>query len=335
MVSSSPALTNGRIYVGNGDGKIYAFDLGGAGPAPANETYPWPQYRHGPNHLGRATVESTGQVIPEDPTNPGRLVNLSVRNQTEIGASVLTAGFVLEGDSPKELVIRGIGPTLANFGVTGAVDSTELKVYSSSNTATPLASNAGWTSASGDGRELGAFALTDGSNDSVLRRQFGAGGFTAQVLPATGDTAPGNALVEIYDAQIDNLSSRLINLSARTEVGANEAVTVGFVIGGTTSRSLLIRAVGPGLEEFGLTGVLADPSITLLRDQDIESANDDWNGNSTVRQTAEQVGAFPLESNSKDAALLATLPPGAYTARVTGETDQSGVVLVEVYLVSE
>ena len=154
-------------------------------------------------------------------------------------------------------------------------------------------------------------------------------------MPATGDTAPGNALVEIYDAQIDNLSSRLINLSARTEVGANEAVTVGFVIGGTTSRSLLIRAVGPGLEEFGLTGVLADPSITLLRDQDIESANDDWNGNSTVRQTAEQVGAFPLESNSKDAALLATLPPGAYTARVTGETDQSGVVLVEVYLVSE
>jgi outer membrane protein assembly factor BamB len=331
---SSPALANGRIYVGNGDGKVYAFDLGGVGPAPANETYPWPQYRHGAGHMGRATVEATGQVIPEDPSNPGRLVNLSVRNRTEFGAGVLTAGFVLEGDSPKELVIRGIGPTLAYFGVTGSVDSTELKVYTSTQTASPLASNAGWTSSSGDGRELGAFALTDGSDDSVLRRQFGAGGYTAQVLPATSGTAPGNALVEIYDAQIDNLSSRLINLSARTEVGANQAVTVGFVIGGTTSRSLLLRAVGPGLEEFGLTGVLGNPSITLLRDQDIESSNDDWGGNVSVRQTAEQVGAFPLEAASRDAALLATLPPGAYTARVTGEPDQSGVVLVEVYLVS-
>ena len=261
-------------------------------------------------------------------------MNLSVRNRTEFGAGVLTAGFVLEGDSPKELVIRGIGPTLANFGVTGSVDSTELKVYTSTQTASPLASNAGWTSSSGDGRELGAFALTDGSDDSVVRRQFGAGGYTAQVLPATSGTAPGNALVEIYDAQIDNLSSRLINLSARTEVDANQAVTVGFVIGGTTSRSLLLRAVGPGLEEFGLTGVLGNPSITLLRDQDIESSNDDWGGNVSVRQTAEQVGAFPLEAASRDAALLATLPPGAYTARVTGEPDQSGVVLVEVYLVS-
>ncbi len=285
--------------------------------------------------MGRATIEFTEQVIPEDPTNPGRLVNLSVRNRTESGTGVLIAGFVLAGESAKELVVRGIGPTLADFGLTSTVEATELKVYSSGNTSVPLATNAGWTLASGDGQELGAFALTAGSDDSVVRRQFGSGGYTAQVLPGTGDTDAGEALVEIYDAQINDLSSQLINLSARTKVGANQAVTVGFVIGGTTSRSLLIRAVGPGLESFGVTGVLNDPSITLLHDQDVEASNDDWGGNTTVRQTAEEVGAFPLESNSNDAALLTSLPPGVYTAQVTGAANQSGVVRVEVYLVTE
>ncbi|GAB5561166.1 MAG: hypothetical protein SynsKO_28130 [Synoicihabitans sp.] len=332
---SSPALADGRIYVGNGDGKIYAFDLGGVGPAEPSETYPWPQYRHGPAHTGRATVEFTGQVIPEDPTNPGRLVNLSVRNRTESGTGVLTAGFVLAGDTTKELVVRGIGPTLTNFDVPGAVEATELKIYSSANTSSPLATNAGWTLSSGDGRELGAFTLNEGSNDSVVRRQFGAGGYTAQVLPETAETSPGEALVEIYDAEINDLSSRLINLSARTEVGSNQAVTVGFVIGGTTSRTLLIRAVGPGLEAFNVPGVLPNPSITLLRGQDVEAANDDWGGTALIRDTADEVGAFPLEANSADAALLASLPPGAYTAQVTGAGDQSGVVLVEVYLVSD
>lgn len=332
---SSPTLADGRIYVGNGDGKIYAFDLEGVGPAPINETYPWPQYRHGPRHLARATVESVGQAIPEDPSNPGRLVNLSVRNRTDRGTDVLIAGFVLAGDTDKELVVRGIGPTLANFGVTSTVEATEIKVYTADNTSAPLTTNRGWTASSGDGRELGAFALPNNSADSVVRQNFNGGGYTAQVLPATTDTDPGVALIEIYDAHIDDLSARLTNLSARTRVAANGTVTVGFVLGGTTSRSLLIRAVGPGLAEFGVTGTLADPALTLLRGQTPESVNDDWGGNAAIRTTAETVGAFPLLSDSADAALLTRLAPGAYTAQITAPAGQSGIVLVEVYLVAE
>ena len=332
---SSPVLANGRVYVGNGDGKVYAFDLGGIGPAPPSETYPWPQYRHGPRHLGRATIESIGQVIPEGASNPGRLVNLSVRNRTENGAGALIAGFVLDGSSSKQLVVRGIGPTLSDFGVASSIAATELKVFSTEDTITPLATNRGWTSSSGDGRELGAFALTDNSADSVVRRNFDAGGYTSQVLPATNNTDPGVALVEIYEAQIDDLSASLINLSARTEVASNGAVTVGFVIGGTTSRSLLIRAVGPGLADFGVSGTLADPSLTLLRGQITENTNDDWNGNEAIRATAETVGAFPLLNGSADAAMLTRLPPGVYTAQVTAPANQSGIVLVEVYLVAE
>jgi outer membrane protein assembly factor BamB len=332
---SSPVLADGRIYVGNGDGKIYAFDLGGVGPAPTSENYPWPQYRQGATNTGRALIESTTPIIDPDPTNPGRLVNLSIRNRTVRGTGVLIAGFVLEGATGKELVVRGVGPTLENFGVAGSLEATELRVFSGGDPVNPLETNRDWTTATGDGRELGAFVLPNGSADSVVRRDFDAGRFTAQVLPATDATEPGIALVEIYDAAVDDLSTRLVNLSARTRVEANGAVTVGFVLDGTTPRTILLRAVGPGLAEFGVTGVLADPAVTLLRGQIVQAGNDDWDGNSSIIATAREVGAFPLDSSSADAALLATLIPGAYTAQVTAPADQSGVVLVEVYLVAE
>jgi hypothetical protein len=331
---SSPTLANGRVYVGNGDGKLYTFALeDDVGPAPAGDTYPWPQYRHGPRNLGRATIETIGQVLTPNPSDPGRLVNLSVRNRTERGSGVLTAGFVLSGGSGKELVIRGIGPTLADYGVTGNVTATELKVFASSDTSTPLETNSGWTSATGDGRELGAFVLPDGSADSVVRRTFGPEPYTAQVLPATDNTDPGVALVEIYDAATSDLSTRLVNLSARTGLATNGDVTLGFVLDGATPRTVLIRAVGPGLSEFGVPGVLANPRVMLLNGQVPEFSNDDWGGSDRIIDTAKAVGAFPLQSSSADAALLTSLPPGAYTARVTAPAGQSGVVLLEVYLV--
>lgn len=332
---SSPVLANGRLYVGNGDGKIYAFDLGGLGPAEPSVNYPWPQYREGPDNRGRATLEATIPSIDPDPGDPGRLVNLSVRNRTVRGAGVLTAGFVLDGVTGKDLVVRGVGPTLADFGVSGSLEATEVRVFSAADTVNPLETNAGWTEATGDGRELGAFVLPDGSADSVVSRTFAADAYTAQVMPATNDTDPGVALVEIYDGDVDDLSTRLINLSARTRVEANGTVTVGFVLAGTTSPTVLIRAVGPGLTDFGVEGALADPAITLLRGQVVQATNDDWAGNSEIVEIAQIVGAFPLEATSADAALVMGIPPGAYTAQVNAPADQTGVVLVEVYLVAE
>ena len=330
---SSPVLADGRIYVGNGDGKVYAFDLDGIDPA-SGDAYPWPQYRHGPRHLGRATVEVIGRAVVEDAQDPGRLVNLSVRNQTSRGLNVLTAGFVLQGNTNKELVIRGIGPTLSGFGVPGSLIASELQVFATSDPSSPLATNEGWSSNSGDGRELGAFALADASQDAVIRREFGSAPFTAQVLPRTG-TDPGVALVEIYDANTGDLGSRLTNLSARTGLNADSDVTVGFVIAGNSPRTVLVRAIGPGLAAFGVDGTLTDPKITLNRETTPEAGNDDWNGSSLIRAAAEKVGAFALDSTSRDAALLTTLPPGSYTARVTAPAGQSGIVLVEVYLVEE
>ncbi len=331
---SSPVLAHGRAYLGNNDGKLYAFDLAQTGPA-HGPGYPWPQHRFGPRQLGRATIEALGWVNEQVPTDPGRLVNLSVRNRTERGTGVLTAGFVLEGETGKELVIRGIGPTLADFGVTGHVAATELKLYREGDPASPLATNAGWTAATGDGRELGAFALPDGSADSVVRETMNQGAFTAQVLPATDTTEPGVALVEIYDGDLNALTPRLSNLSARTEMAANDDVTMGFVLEGQTPRTVLIRAIGPGLSAFGVDGVLADPRLMLINTGTAQFGNDDWSGVDSIRETSERVGAFPLLNDSADAALIARLPPGIYTVRVTAPGNQTGVVLVEVYLVEE
>ncbi len=332
---SSPTLANGHIYIGNGDGKLYAFDLEGVDPASGPE-YPWPQYRHGPRNLGRATLEVIGRDVEPVPTDPGRLVNLSVRNRTSRGNGVLTAGFVLEGSAPKPLVVRGIGPTLATFGVSGPVSETALEVHRVGEPSVLIDTNAGWTSTTGDGRELGAFALPEDSEDSVVRSNFASAGFTAQILPRSDTTEPGIALVEIYDAATDDLRTRLTNLSARTFLSANRDVTMGFVIAGATPRTVLLRAVGPGLDPFlGSAATLDDPRLTLLSRLVPEVANDDWRGLEAVRAAAEVVGAFALESAAADAALVTTLPPGAYTAQVTAPAGQSGVVLVEVYLLPE
>ena len=331
---SSPTLADGRIYIGNGDGKVYAFDLDGLDPA-SGPQYRWPQYRHGPRHLGRATVEVIGRTVAPSADNPGRLVNLSVRNRTARGADALIAGFVLQGTTSKPLVVRGIGPALDGFGVEQALTASSLEIFNTASSTVPIATNSGWTTASGDGRELGAFSLSENSADSVVRASFGSEPFTAQVRPRDDATEPGVALVEIYDAATHVLNPRLTNLSARTHLSANQDVTVGFVIQGATPRRVLIRAIGPGLAKFEVPNTLADPRLTLLSGQSAEVGNDNWRGLEIVRASAEQVGAFPLENNSADAALVTTLPPGPYTTRVTAPANQGGIVLVEVYLLPE
>ena len=106
-----------------------------------------------------------------------------------------------------------------------------------------------------------------------------------------------------------------------------------LVIDGVTPATVLIRGIGPTLATYGVTGSLADPQLTLFRNGALIAANDDWGGDATLTATFAQVGAFTLAADSRDAALIATLPPGAYTAQVAGADGTTGVALVEVYLV--
>ena len=161
------------------------------------------------------------------------------------------------------------------------------------------------------------------------------GPYTAEVSGSSGDT--GVALAEVYDATPSGsytpASPRLINISARANVGSAPNVLIaGFVIGGSTSRTVLIRASGPALLGFSVPNTLADPELQLFSGSTVVASNTKWGGDAEISMVANSVGAFPWASlTSADSALLVTLPPGAYTAEVSGATGDSGVALVEVY----
>ena len=284
------------------------------------------------------TTVSTGAVLLVETPNPGRLINLSVRTSAGTGAQTLIAGFVVGGTGSKQVLVRAIGPTLGVFGVTGALADPQLGLFNASST--QIATNTVW----GGGPTLtnafaavGAFALGATSRDAALLSPLtasGASGYSAQVVSASGGT--GVALVEAYDADGATSTTRFINLSARTVAGTGaQTLIAGFVLSGNVPRTLLIRGVGPGLNQFGVTGTLANPRLelhTTINNVDTTVAtNAGWAGAPALAAAFTQVGAFPLPTTSADAALLLTLAPGAYTAQVAGSAGATGVALVEVY----
>jgi uncharacterized delta-60 repeat protein len=263
-----------------------------------------------------------------------RLSNVSVRSAAGTGSQTLIVGFVVGGSSSMQLLVRGIGPTLGTFGVSGALADPRLLLFAGGGTA-PIDQNDNWggtADLAGVFVRTGAFSLAATSLDAALLRRTDVGGYSTHVSSTSGT---GVALVEGYDADATPGAARLINVSARTQVGSGgEVLIAGFVIAGNTPKTVLIRAIGPTLTTFGVTGVLADPQLHLFQQAIVAplSQSDDWNGTPELVNAFNAVGAFALPATSKDAALLATLPPGAYTAQCSGVGGTTGVALVEVYV---
>jgi hypothetical protein len=276
---------------------------------------------------------------PGDPSTPagGRIGNLSTRAWVGGGDSQLISGFVINGTGAKKVLIRAVGPTLAAFGIQGALADPQLRVVNSSGT--DVASNNDWGTNSDQAgiaaatSSVGAFVLQAGSKDAVALITLPPGAYNIVISGADGGT--GIALAEVYD--VDNQAAcKLINIASRGFVGAGtNAAIPGFVITGTAPRKLLIRGVGPTLGSFGVGGCIVDPRITVFSSSQTKVAeNDNWGSNdpAALSAAAVQVGAFALAPGSTDAALLVTVQPGAYTVVVSGPTDGVvGVGLVEIY----
>ena len=281
----------------------------------------------------------TGALVSGSTFSDGTLRNLSTRGQVGTGSNILIAGFVVGGSSPKQILIRAIGPTLSGFGITGALADSQLELFKGT---TRIALNDNWagnTAITSASATVGAFQLTANSLDAVVLAQLDPGAYTAQVSGVGGRT--GVALVELYD--VDSVAAfapqKLINVATRGVVGTGEnQLIAGFVVNGTTTKKVLIRGVGPTLTSLGVTGALADPVLQLIQTKGsartVVRENDNWEtGNDVALITAAttKVGAFPLTSGSKDAVLLLNLPPGTYNATVSGVGGTTGVGLVEVY----
>ena len=269
------------------------------------------------NSGGSAT--SAAALLAVSTGQPGRLSNLSVR--ANLAASqTLIVGFATSG--AKTMLVRAVGPTLNAFGLSGTLSDPEIELYDSA--AAMIDENNDWSPALAPMFvDVGAFALNSGSRDAALQRLC-SGAHTAQIK----GNGSGVVLVEVYDAAG---SGKLVNVSARNAVGTGDNILIaGFVVDGVAAKTVLIRAVGARLAEFGITGVLADPRLEIYDAAAVKLAeNDSWS--LSLQTLARSVGAFDLTPGSRDAALLLTLSPGAYTAQISGVGGGTGEGLVEVY----
>ena len=286
------------------------------------------------SRLARLTVETP---------RPGRLINVSVRAATRGGGTPLIVGAASAGGS-KSILVRAAGPALTGFGVTGALPDPRLEVHADvAGRDTIVVSNNDWASGGvatlrAAFASVGAFDFTNAASlDAALVTTID-GPRTIHVADTVGRT--GVVLVEVYDNDTGTGSAgRLTNLSARNFAGTGEAgLIAGFVVSGNVPKRLLIRGIGPRLAAFGVTGALADPRVELFLSENGRStlfaANDNWAeaGAAPARAAFASVGAFDLnDAASKDAALVVTVPAGAFTAQVSGVGNATGEALVEIY----
>lgn len=284
----------------------------------------------GVNGNGTATY---GGIVGTSGT--ARLVNLATRAQVGGTAGTPIAGFVISGTGSKRVLTRAVGPGLTAFGVSGALADPSLSLVSGSTT---VATNDNWLGAdAATFTSVGAFALTAGSLDAAIVSTLAPASYTTPVSAGTGS---GVALLEVYDTDsAASPTARLVNASTRAFVGTGESVLIpGFVISGTGTVRLLIRAAGPALTAFGVTGTLADPQISLFSSASTNAiaTNDNWSSvtnAAAISSAATNAGAFAFTAGSRDAAVLVDLSAGSYTATVSGVGNTTGTALVEVYVV--
>jgi hypothetical protein len=278
---------------------------------------------------------------------PGRLVNLSTRTVIAFLGDTFALGFNISGPDRATLLIRGIGPALTGFGLSTALTNPRLEVNSGS---TVIAANEGWDRSGTDAAQIaaaaasvGAFALRPGSADTAVLLTLAPGAYTVNLSGLNGAT--GDVLAEVYDVSKNN--TRLTNLSTLAKINnPGDLLIPGIVVAGANPRTLLIRAVGPGLQDFGLESYLGDPRITVLNGTATVDTNNNWAQIGVAAQQAAltavfpAVGAFPLKVTSSDAALVTALAPAAYTlqagaapvgAQQVAPPAPTGSVLVEVY----
>ncbi len=274
-------------------------------------------------------------------SNPGRLVNLSVN--AAIDSSGLTMGFVTGGagtTGTQSLLIRAGGPALIPYGVPNTLADPQLTVL---NGSTSIATNAGWGTPASNQTVVNLAQANTGAGliysnaaslDSATVLALAPNpGYTVQVVSKS--SASGRTLAEVYDNTPANTytatTPRLVNVSCRIQLAVNGSLTDGFVIGGSTSKTVLIRAIGPGLLAYGVTGAMADPQLVVYKDSTAIASNSAWGGDPQLTAAMTAVSAQPNPPQAKDCAVLLTLAPGSYTAVASSASGAAGNVLVDIY----
>ena len=277
---------------------------------------------------GVTAIYGTGLAYNSIPDGPV-LMDLSTRGTTYTGNNVLIGGFIVQGSQPAQLVVRCLAFSLASYGIPDALGDSVIELHDANNNL--IASNDDWFTSS-DAETISSYHRDPpNSIESALLVTLNPGNYTAIVRSFSNSqqaATQGVALCEVYDLR--KSASRLGNVSTRGQVGTGNSILIGgIIVGGSTPKPVVVRALGPTLSQFGVTGVLADPSLEL-RDGNgnLVEANNDW-------QQSPEAAAIMADgkapSNAKESAMARTLSPGNYTALVHGVGGTTGTALVEVY----
>jgi hypothetical protein len=282
---------------------------------------------------GGVTVASAPATLT---ANSSRLVNVSILSSLAAAGDTFTLGYVVGGsgtNGTKPLVIRAAGPSLGIFGVSSPLEDPKFECFAGS---LKTAENDNWGGAvtlANAMAAVGAFAYNaPTSRDAAASLSVASGDNSVRVSAVANGT--GAILAEVYDAtpegNFTGTTPRLVNVSVLKQLGPG--FTVGFVVGGTGTKNVLVRAIGPTLgSAFGVPGAVSDPQLTLFSGQTAIAANDNWGGDATLASAFASAGAFVLPATSRDAAVLASLEPGNYTVQVSGVSGATGIILVEIY----
>ena len=309
--------------LGYGEGKYYlgtaSVTTNASGNASFDVSFP---VAAGAPHVTATATDPNGNTS-EFSGALGQLLNISTRLRVLTGDNVLIGGFIVLGPDAKQVIIRGIGPSLGGF-VGDALQDPTLELHAGDGST--IATNNNWKSDQQAAIEATGLSPTNDLESAIVATLPGNGASYTAILKGNGGTT-GIGLVEAYDLDTTT-DSKLANISTRGFVDSGDNVLIGGFIAGEGVTDVIVRAIGPSLTDFGIVGALQNPTLELHNlFGDTIASDDDWKD----MQQAEIAATGLQPSKDLESAILATLPPGAYTAIVRGVNDTTGVGLVEVY----
>ena len=273
------------------------------------------------------SADTTLTVTEGSSPTPVQSQNISTRLDVQTGDNVGIGGFIITGTTPKNVLVRGIGPSLASSGIQNPLSDPVLELHAGDGTL--ITSNDNWQDS--QQTEIAATGLAPTNDaEAAIVASLDPGLHTAVLSGSNGVT--GIAVVEVYDLDAGSIS-QLANVSTRGFVGTgDDAMIGGTILGpdGAADATVVVRAIGPSLADLAVANPLADPTLEL---HDANGAviafNNNWQDDPDQAAALEAAGLAP--TNALESAISITLSIGSYTAVVHGQNETTGVGLVEIY----
>jgi hypothetical protein len=272
------------------------------------------------------TPSPTPTSTPTPTPNTAQALNLSTRLRVATGDNVMIGGFIITGNVAKPVVVRGLGPSLSAFGVSNILADPMLELRGANGSL--IVQNDNWKDSQRSQIEGTVFQPSD-DRESVILATLPPAAYTA-ILSGKGQTS-GVGLVEVYDND-QATDSQLANISTRGFVGSQDNVMIGgFTLGGNPNNThVAILGIGPSLSLFGLSNVLADPTLEMHNaNGSIMISNDDWQSDPVAAGLLTANGLAP--TNSHESGLFVSLPVGPFTVVLSGKNGATGIGVIEIY----